>query len=117
MDTSKPIATKFTAHALERGLERIMGLDAPYTQKQYDDIRSFIIKSIEYNPFTEKWVIEDFDVELAILEDGTVVSTVPITRPIPNVDKKPLTQFMKENKSKYKKNNMHRNRKSNEEKK
>lgn len=112
MDTSKPTATDFTAHSLERGLERIMGLEAPYTQKQYDDIRSFIIKSIEYNPFTNKWVIEEFGVELAIVENGTVVSTVPITRPKPENNSKPLTQFMKEHRKKYEKNNKERNKKS-----
>ena len=91
---TKPKDYEFTAHALERGLERIMGIYSKPTQKQYDDIRNFILASIEWNPFTEKWVLVDFGVELTLLEDGTVVTTAPITEPI-KVNHKPLTQYQK----------------------
>ena len=92
--TRKPKQSEFTEHSLARGLERIMNIEAPYTQKQYDDIRDFMIKSIEWNPFTEKWVLQDFGVELTLLEDGTVVTTAPITEPI-KVTHKPLTEYQK----------------------
>ena len=89
-----PKREDFTAHSLERALERIMELEAPYTQRQYNDIREFILKSVEWNPFTEKWVIEDFGVELIVAEDGAVVTTSPITEPI-TVNHRPITQYQK----------------------
>ena len=62
-----------------------------------------------WNPFRERWVIEEFNAELVVV-DGSVV-TIIIPREKPSLTK-PLTEYQKTNTKKYKQIRNARNSKS-----
>ena len=65
----------FTDHALERGLERILNYEAPYTRKQMNNMKVLIVKSMQWHPFSKKWVLPDYEAEL-VIENGSVVTII-----------------------------------------
>jgi len=65
----------YSTHALERGLERLMKIQPPYSKDQFRMIRKFMQKAKIWNPFKGRWVIEEHDAEL-VIENGTVVTVV-----------------------------------------
>lgn len=108
MNKSK-VELGYSTHALERGLERIMGLEPPYSSKQRTTIREFLDKSIVWNPFNNKWVLEDYGAEL-VIKDGSVVTL--IIKEVYEHEHKPISEYQKTMSKKAKRLNKTRNSKS-----
>ena len=66
----------FTAHALERALERMLQIEKPYSVKQYNNVKELVLKNMEWNSFNCKWVLLDYGLEL-VIEDDKVVTIAP----------------------------------------
>ena len=86
----------FTAHSLERALERMLEIDKPYTQQQYNNIKELILKNMEWNSFDCKWILPDYDLEL-VMEADMVVTIAPSTTVASEsyYGSKPISQFKK----------------------
>ena len=76
----------FSTHSLERGLERIMELEPPYSRKQKKMMAEFLKKNMTWHPIREIWVIEDYDAEL-VVDDDTVITLI--------IRKKSKTKYQK----------------------
>ena len=98
----------FTAHALERGLERIFNIDAPYSAKQLNKVKEFIVLNMEWNAISCKWVLDDYELEL-IIRNHTCITIVPYDN-MGGV--KPVSDYMKKYSKKRKHQGNYRNSKS-----
>ncbi len=65
----------FTAHALERALERMLDIKAPYSVKQYQNVKELILKNMEWNPFDCIWELREYEMEFIIRGDKVVTIT------------------------------------------
>ncbi len=99
----------FSTHSLCRALERIFQYEAPYTDEQLGRAKVFVKKNMTWNLFRERWVVEEFNAELVVV-DGSVV-TIIIPREKPSLNK-PLTAYQKTYSKKYKQLRSARNNKS-----
>ena len=89
----------FTAHSLERGLERIFQYEAPYSTEDMFRVKAFIVATMAWHPIKERWVLEDFKAEL-VIKNGKVVTI--IINEDRNVYDKPVTELQKTNHKVYK---------------
>ena len=62
-----------TKHCLDRGLERILEYEAPYTNKQRRMMEKYIRGRFTWNSIREVWVLPDYDAEL-VIESNKVVT-------------------------------------------
>jgi len=109
MSLTKDYNFAFTAHALERGLERIFGIvEEHYQPEQYVNIKRFIINTMEWNGMNCKWVLHDYRLELVIV-NHKVVSIVPYDN---MCGEKPVTEYMKKFSKKRKQQGTRRNTKT-----
>jgi len=86
----------FTEHSLQRGLERMLDKHKPYTQKDYNNIKILVTKSMVWNGFDCKWTLPDYDLEL-VIEGSNVVTISPSIDAICETyyGSKPLTEYQK----------------------
>ncbi len=80
----------FSTHSLERGLERLMKYEAPYSEEQMELMRKFVLNTMEWNPFIERWVLPDYNAEVVVV-DGSVVTI--IIREKKEIERRPVTEF------------------------
>ena len=97
---SKEDRFSFTAHALERGLERMLEIEAPYTKEQYFNIKKLITLNMIWSELESQWVLEDWDL-LLVIKNEKCVSIVP--RAAGYEYNKPVTELQKNNHKLYKK--------------
>jgi hypothetical protein len=83
---------QFTAHSLERGLERLFKYEPPYSGEDMFKMKQFILNNMIWHIYKEKWVLEDFDAEL-VINDGSVVTLI-IKNPFVINDKK-ISEYQK----------------------
>ncbi len=83
----------YSVHSLERAIERLIGLDPPYSGKQLKNIKLFLERNIEWHPFKARWVIPDYKAEL-IIKDNSVV-TVIVREQNTSAQNKPVTKHEK----------------------
>ena len=88
----------FTAHSLERGLERIFQYEAPYSVEDMFKIKAFIVATMTWHGIKERWVLEDFKAEL-VVTDGAVVTIIINKDRI--VCDKPVTEIQKSHPKKF----------------
>ena len=89
----------YSTHSLERAIERIIGLDPPYSNEQLDNIKIFLQRNIEWHPFKMRWVIPDYNAEL-IIKNHSVV-TVIIKEQNTSAQDKPITEYQKKYSKRY----------------
>lgn len=82
----------FSTHALERGLERIFEYEAPYSVEQIDKMREFLTKNVVWNQFTNSFVLDDYNIELVIINHAVVTLIVVESD---NRHYKPVGEFLK----------------------
>jgi len=87
---------RFTAHALERALERMLELEKPYSVKQYNNVKELVLKNIEWNSFDCKWVLPDYGLEL-VIESDNVVTIAPASDVVSETyyGAQPISKFKK----------------------
>lgn len=91
----------FGAHALERGLERIVKQFKPYTQEDYEKIKKLIILNMNWNEFACNWELRDWGLEF-VIKNNKVVTIAPFENKNKDVTKiKRITDFHKENQKRY----------------
>ena len=107
----------FTAHALERGLERMLEIHKPHTQKQFDNIKLLILKSMQWNDLDCKWVLPDYGLELVMRDDKCVTLSPKDGKSSDEFHGlKPITDFQKRYNKKYMKLGRSRNRNNKDKK-
>ena len=100
----------FSLHSLERGLERMLGIEPPYHQKQYTNIKILIVKNMQWHELQCRWVLYDFGLEL-VVKNNKVVSIVPCYKAVSGI--KPVSEYMKKFSKRRKHQCNRRNVKSN----
>ena len=111
MSLTKEYSFRFTAHSLQRGLERVFGIvEETYTVEQYERIKGFIIHAMEWNELNCKWVLHDYKLEL-VIRNHKVVSIIPYND-MGGI--RPVTEYQKKYSKKRKKQGNRRNAKTKE---
>ena len=82
----------FSTHSLERGLERLLQLEAPYSEEQLNNMEELIRKNMTWSRFSSAWVLEDFNAELIIKEDSVV--TIILRKDNPKLHR-PVSEYQK----------------------
>jgi len=62
----------FSEHSLQRGLERMLDIKAPYTQEQYHQVKKLITLNMEWSELECVWVLEGWNLVLVIKNDKCV---------------------------------------------
>ena len=90
----------FTEHSLVRGLERIVGQEAPYVQADYEKIKKLILRNMNWNEFSCKWELRDWGL-VFVIKNNKVVTISPMEDKNKDVTKiKRITDFHKNNQKK-----------------
>ena len=87
----------FSAHALERGLERMLGKEAPYEKIDYHRIKALVVKEMEWNEYGCIWQMTDYKLEL-IIKNGECVTIAPTANKVADTysGTKPISEYKKQ---------------------
>ena len=103
---------RFTHHALRRGLERMLKIEAPYTLEQLINMKKLLLKTMEWDSFNVRWVIHDYKLRF-IVHDGHVVTILPYDHTPRQL---PISKFAKKFSKKLERMGTRRNMKATERK-
>ena len=76
-----------STHAMERACERVFGLSAPFSNDEMKRGCKALKFYAKWHPLKNKWVIEEFDLELIVNEDNKIITVRPPTKSQYNYDK------------------------------
>ncbi len=106
MSQCKEDKFQFSAHALERGLERMFNIPPPYTSIQIKNIEILIRKTMEWNELSCKWVLDDYKLDLIIRDKKYCVTIKPYSSGPCGSSK--VSHYIKESNKLGKRKNFHR---------